>query len=142
MIKQFDLPNIDAVMDIWLNTNVAAHDFIPKEYWLNNYEIVKTMMPNAEILIYEDDVIKGFVGVVDKAYIAGLFVSRQFQNNGIGSKLIEACKVCYPVLTLDVYVKNDAAIKFYSKHGFRIKDKKENSDTKELEYTMQWAAQA
>ena len=138
MIKKFDLSQIDAVMRIWLNTNIAAHDFIPKEYWLNNFEVVKTMLPNSEILIYEDDVIKGFVGVVDKSYIAGLFVLEQFQRYGIGSMLIEACKTYYPVLTLDVYVKNDKAIRFYNKHDFNIKDKKENNDTKELEYAMQW----
>jgi len=39
MIKKFDLSQIDAVMRIWLNTNIAAHDFIPKEYWLNNFEV-------------------------------------------------------------------------------------------------------
>jgi len=138
MIKQFDLSNIDTVMEIWLNTNISAHDFIPKEYWTDNYEAVKTMLPNSEILIYEEDEIKGFVGIVNKTYIAGLFVSRRFQGCGIGTKLIEECKKRYSVLTLDVYAKNDNAIKFYSKHGFRIKDKKENSDTKELEYTMQW----
>lgn len=138
MIKQFNLSNIDAVLEIWLNTNIATHDFIPIEYWHNNFEIVKAMLPNSEIFIYEDGIIKGFVGIVDKAYIAGLFISEQFQNSGIGSKLIEACKTRYSILTLDVYMKNDRAVKFYSKHGFIIKDKKENSDTKELEYTMQW----
>jgi len=142
MLKQFDLSKMDAVMEIWLNTNIAAHDFIPKEYWYNNLEVVKTMLPNAEILIYEDDVIKGFVGVVDKAYIAGLFVSKQFQGCGIGAKLIEECKKRYPILMLDVYEKNNKAIDFYRNHGFRIKDKKENSDTKELEYTMQWTVEA
>ena len=138
MIRQLNLSDIDTIMEIWLNTNITAHEFVPKEYWLNNFEIVKTMLPNSEILIYEDDGIKGFIGVVDKAYIAGLFVSKQFQNCGIGSNLIEACKTRYSILTLDVYVKNGKAIEFYGKHGFTIKDKKENGDTKELEYTMQW----
>ena len=138
MIRKFDLSDIDTVMEIWLRTNIGAHEFIPKEYWLNNFEVVKTMLPNSEILIYEDDGIKGFIGVVDKAYIAGMFVSKQFQSCGIGSNLIETCKTRYSALTLDVYLKNEKAIKFYIKHGFRVKDKKENSDTKELEYTMQW----
>ena len=138
MIRQFNLTDIDTVMEIWLSTNIAAHEFIPKEYWLNNFETVKTMLPNSEISIYDDCGIKGFLGVVDKAYIAGLFVTKQFQSCGIGSHLIEACKARYSALSLDVYVKNDKAIKFYSKHGFKIKDKKENGDTKELEYTMQW----
>jgi len=96
------------------------------------------MLPNADILIYEEDEIKGFIGVVDKAYIAGLFISKKFQGCGIGTKLIGACKNRYPILMLDVYVKNNKAVTFYSNHGFRIKEEKENSDTKEVEYTMQW----
>jgi len=138
MVKEFDICKIDEVMQIWLDTNIAAHDFIPKEYWTDNYEIVKTMLPNADILIYEEDEIKGFIGIVDKTYIAGLFVSKKFQGCGIGTKLIEVCKNRYPILMLDVYVKNDKAVIFYSNHGFRIKEEKENSDTKEVEYTMQW----
>jgi putative acetyltransferase len=139
VIRQSNLSDIDAIMDIWLDTNIAAHDFISKEYWLNNVETVMAMLPDAEILIYEDDEIKGFVGITDKVNIAGLFVSKQFQNCGIGSKLIEVCKTRYPILTLDVYVKNDKAVSFYCKQGFRIVGEKENGDTKELEYTMQWA---
>jgi len=138
MVKEFDICKIDEVMQIWLDTNIATHDFIPKEYWTDNYEIVKTMLPNADILIYEEDEIKGFIGIVDKTYIAGLFVSKQFQGCGIGTKLIEVCKNRYPILMLDVYVKNDKAVIFYSNHGFRINEEKENSDTKEVEYTMQW----
>ena len=138
MIIQFDLSKIDAVIEIWLNTNISSHDFIPKEYWYNNVEVVKAMLPDSEISIYEDDVIKGFVGVVGKTYIAGLFVAKQFQGCGIGSKLIEDCKKRYPILILDVYEKNTKAVDFYKNHGFEIKDKKVNSDTKELEYTMQW----
>jgi len=138
MVKEFDICKIDEIMQIWLDTNIAAHDFIPKKYWTDNYEIVKTMLPTAEILIYEEEEIKGFIGIVDKTYIAGLFVSKKFQGCGIGTKLIGACKNRYPILTLDVYVKNDKAITFYSNHGFRIKEEKENSDTKEVEYTMQW----
>jgi len=138
MVKEFDICKVDEIMQIWLDTNIAAHDFIPKEYWTDNFEIVKTMLPNAEILIYEEEEIKGFIGIVDKTYIAGLFVSKKFQGCGIGTKLIGACKNRYPILMLDVYVKNDKAVTFYSNHGFRIKEEKENSDTKEVEYTMQW----
>lgn len=139
MIRKFNLSDTDNVMGIWLSANISAHYFISGEYWTDNYETVKALLPGSEILVYEEDVIRGFVGIVDKVYIAGLFVSKQFQNCGIGTKLIEECKKCYPVLMLDVYLKNDKAVKFYKNHGFIIKAKKENNDTKELEYAMEWA---
>ncbi len=41
MIKQLEKFEIEEVMDIWLKTNITAHSFIPKEYWIKNYNIVK-----------------------------------------------------------------------------------------------------
>ena len=47
--------------DIWLKTNLKAHDFIPEQYWTSNYESVKEMMLQAEVYVYEDDkMIQGF----------------------------------------------------------------------------------
>ena len=53
--------------DIWLKTNLEAHDFIPGQYWTSNYEAVKKMLPQAEVYVYEDNkIIQGFVGVRDE----------------------------------------------------------------------------
>ena len=54
-------------------TNLKAHDFIPEQYWTSNYELVKEMMSQAEIYVYEDDkMIQGFVGLSNE-YIEGIF---------------------------------------------------------------------
>ncbi|MGG7177397.1 N-acetyltransferase [Clostridium paraputrificum] len=137
MIKKFDLNKLDEVMKIWLDTNIDAHDFISKEYWTGNFDMVKEMMPCAEIYIYEEDeIIKGFIGVVEESYIAGLFVRKEYQRDGIGKKLIEYCKSKYPYLILEVFVKNDKAVNFYKKNDFIVQEEGINEDTKELEYTM------
>ncbi|OOM81017.1 putative acetyltransferase [Clostridium puniceum] len=34
MIKNFNLNNLDNVMKIWIDTNLEAHNFIQKEYWI------------------------------------------------------------------------------------------------------------
>lgn len=139
MIKKLEMYEIDSIMKIWLQTNIKAHDFIPKSYWMENYDFVKEVLPQADVLVYEDNgEIKGFVGVMDQSYIAGLFVSNQYQSNGIGSKLIEKCKQYYTTLKLDVYAKNLKAIEFYKKHEFETEQEKENEDTKEVEYLMIW----
>ncbi|GAA0725060.1 N-acetyltransferase [Clostridium malenominatum] len=139
MIKKMEISKIDDVMKIWLEVNIKAHDFISESYWIENYDFVKEVLPQSEILVYEDDdKIKGFIGIVDKSYIAGLFVSNKYQSSGIGSKLIEKCKEQYLLLKLDVYAKNLKAVEFYKKHGFKIEIEKENDDTKEIEYTMVW----
>ena len=93
MIRELEELDIDNIMKIWLETNLSTHDFIPKDYWKENYDFVKEVLPDATVFIYEDnDEIKGFIGIVDESYIAGLFVSNKYQNEGIGSKLLEKCR--------------------------------------------------
>ena len=73
MIKEFKTEYLDELMEIWLETNINAHNFIEKEYWINNFDLVKKMLPNAEIYIFqENNVIKGFIGIIEEEYIAGI----------------------------------------------------------------------
>lgn len=139
MIKELDISKIDSIMKIWLETNIIAHDFISEDYWKSNYDFVKKVLPESTVFVYEEDgEIRGFIGIMEKSYIAGLFVATQYQSNGIGSRLIEKCKEYYPILKLDVYAKNLKAITFYKKHGFKIEQERENDETKEIEYSMIW----
>ena len=41
--------DISDVLQIWLETNIKAHSFIDKEYWTGNYEMVKQILPEAEV---------------------------------------------------------------------------------------------
>ena len=139
MIKEFDISKIDNIMRIWIEENTKAHDFISKDYWEKNYDYVKKVLPDATVFVYEDnDEIKGFIGIVENSYIAGLFVSYKYQSNGIGEELLKRCKQEYSILKLNVYAKNIKAVNFYKKHGFKIEQEKENIDTKEVEYSMVW----
>ncbi|MBM6820280.1 N-acetyltransferase [Clostridium saudiense] len=137
MIKEFKIENLEEVMEIWLQNNINAHDFIEKEYWINNFDLVKKLLPDAKVYIFqEDNIIKGFIGVIEDGYIAGLFVKEKYQREGIGEKLIKYIKPKYNQLKLDVYSKNKNAIKFYLKNNFKIVNEKNNEDTNELEYEM------
>jgi len=137
MIKNFNLSKLDSVMKIWIDTNIDAHNFIQKEYWINNYDLVKQMLPLADIYIFEENnVIKGFIGVIEGNYIAGLFVKKEYQGEGIGQKLIDYCKSKYLLLKLDVFIKNKNAVNFYYKNGFKVLDEHFSEETNEIEYTM------
>ena len=73
MIRKMQNTDINRVADIWLKNNLKAHDFIPEQYWTSNYELVKEMMSQAEVYVYEDDkMIQGFVGLSNE-YIEGIF---------------------------------------------------------------------
>ena len=52
MIRKFEKNDINPVIQIWKNENIKAHKFISKEYWKNNYNYVKEILPNAEIYVY------------------------------------------------------------------------------------------
>lgn len=139
MIKELDVSKIDDIMKIWIEENINAHDFISEDYWKTKYDFVKEVLPDSTVFVYEDnDEIKGFIGIIEKSYIAGLFVSNKHHSNGIGRDLLERCKKEYPILKLDVYAKNLRAVNFYKKHEFKIEEEKENNETKETEYLMVW----
>lgn len=41
MIRKCTPDDLDAVLQIWLETNIAAHSFIPESYWRGNLEAVR-----------------------------------------------------------------------------------------------------
>ncbi len=76
MIRKFSILDIDRIMQLWLDANLDVHYFINKSYWLNHYEMVKQMILDADIYVYEINYkVLGFIGIVDN-YIAGIFVDK------------------------------------------------------------------
>lgn len=134
-----DVNTIDVLMDIWLYTNIEAHSFIPSEYWQGNYELVKTMLPEADLYTYsQNGEIVGFAGILEESYIAGIFVLKEYQSQGIGKALLDFCKTKYKNLALDVYCRNSQAIAFYKKNDFMVVRQSLDTDTNEEEYHMVW----
>ncbi|MBO5030873.1 MAG: GNAT family N-acetyltransferase [Lachnospiraceae bacterium] len=88
MIRTFRENDLIDIMQIWLDTNRKAHNFISKEYWIDNYAAVKDLLPQAEIYVYEDaNQIEGFIGLTDND-IEGIFVREAAQSRGIGKQLL------------------------------------------------------
>ena len=139
MIRKFEKNDINAVMEIWVNENIRTHNFIAKEYWKDNYEYVKDILPKADIYVYIlDEQVVGFVGV-NNNYAEGIFVDINNQHSGIGTSLLDRIKENKDNLTLNVYKKNANAIKFYEKNNFIITSENIDKDTNEIEYTMTWS---
>ena len=55
MIRAFKENDLSVVMQIWLDTNIKTHSFISKYYWMDNYNMVKKILPQAEIYVYENN---------------------------------------------------------------------------------------
>lgn len=138
MIRRFDNKDLDAVMSIWLHSNMEAHPFIKEEYWKDNYEMVRKLIPEAEVFVAEENKqIKGFLGLTD-TYIAGIFVKTEEQSKGIGTELLHAAMEQKNHLRLNVYKKNVRAVTFYQHCGFRIVNWEIEESTSEEEYVMEW----
>ena len=138
MIRILKPSDIDAVMNIWLSSNIQAHSFIPREYWMKYFGQVKEMLPDATVYVYEDNgSVQGFIGLT-KNYIEGIFIDTNNQCKGIGTSLLNKVKENRDNLTLSVYKKNINAINFYKKNDFIITSENIDKDTAEIEYTMTW----
>lgn len=138
MVRNFKNADIDKIMEIWLNSNIEAHNFIDKSYWKKNFEMVKNALPQADIYIYEENNnIMGFVGLVEN-YIAGIFVEKNFRGKGTGKKLLDYAKSIKNNLTLNVYEKNIDAVKFYKREGFTVEKFGIDKSTDEKEFMMSW----
>ena len=76
MIRELQRDDINKVADIWLDTNIKAHNFIPDEYWKSNFKSVKEALLLAEVYVYEYDTeIQGFIGLNDE-YVEGSYKSK------------------------------------------------------------------
>ena len=138
MIRKLRKTDLDEVAYIWLHTNKKAHDFIAETYWDEHFEMVEGMLGDAEIYVFEEQgQIKGFVGL-DGEYIAAIFVREKEQSLGIGKQLLDFVKSLKGQLKLNVYQKNERAIKFYTREQFEIQDEQTDEATGEAEYLMLW----
>lgn len=135
MIRLFEFRDLDKIMNIWLQGNLEAHSFIDAGYWEKNFDSVKSVLPNAEVYVYEEDgEVLGFIGM-DADYIEGIFVAAGHKGQGIGHQLIGAVKQ-KKRLSLHVFEKNTGAMSFYLAEGFKVWEKMTEKETGETECLM------
>ena len=138
MIRELRKADINIVADIWLDTNIKAHYFIPAQYWKRNLELVKELLLQATVYVYEDNYeIQGFIGM-NSEYIEGIFVDKADRGQGIGKQLLAAAKGLCKTLTLHVYQKNADAKRFYLREGFWVQSTQIDPYTGEMECEMCW----
>ena len=131
MIRKFNETDLNSVMKIWLETNISVHDFIDEKYWQSNYEQVRQFIPKTTVYVYEENYVKGFIGLSGN-YIAGIFVEANSQSRGIGKALLDHIKGINEELYLNVYKKNKRAVKFYIREGFFIDGEQIDINTMKL----------
>ena len=100
--------------------------------------MVKDILPQAEIYVYENlGKISGFIGL-NKDYIEGIFVEKNMRSKGIGKQLLNYVKKLKEEMHLSAYQKNYKAISFYQREDFVIQSESIDNDTNEKELLMSW----
>lgn len=140
MIRNFHKDELDVVMQLWMNSVTESHSFIPREYWLQQYTTVRNdhMSAAKTFVCGEFGRLRGFVSILEDAFIGALFVDPEYWHEGIGTQLIQYVQERYDRLSLSVYCKNTGAVSFYQKHGFQIVKEQPDGATGEMEYSMEW----
>lgn len=135
MIREYQAKDLDKIMEIWLQGNEQAHSFIDPQYFKQNYEMVKMLIPMSTVYVQDLDGVKGFIGLTEN-YISGLFVDQNFRRQGTGKALVEKAKQRHDELLVQVYKKNTSAIDFYLAQHFDIVSESINEETNEHELLM------
>lgn len=136
-IRDFQLSDLDKVMQIWLEGNLQAHPFVEANYWKDHFYEVRAAMKEADILVSEkNNEVVGFSGMQND-YLAGIFVKKEYRHQGIGNQLLQAIKNSHASVTLNVYDDNKSAVSFYKYQDFYIV-KEQIDETGNLEYVMKW----
>ena len=129
---------LDTCMALWQHGNQQAHAFISEAYWKEAAASVREQLLESEIWVaLEGETVRGFVGL-QRDYIAGIFVDSSHQGKGVGSRLLTFCQHRHHTLSLEVYEKNERAIRFYRRHGFQIAERHIDDATGQPAYRMTW----
>ena len=144
MIRKFENLDLDTVMQIWLHGNLDAHAFIAASFWTEHFEMVRDLLPQAELYVHENEdtrQIDGFIGLTEN-HIEGIFVAKAARSKGIGRALLDYAKSRKPRLDLSVYQKNERALAFYRREQFVVQSEGIDGDTNEADIQMLWTRQA
>ncbi|OOE73086.1 GNAT family N-acetyltransferase [Salinivibrio sp. ML290] len=127
----------DAVLDIWLNASLKAHDFIDDDFWYQQREAMRSAyLPMAEVWVMErDGAIEGFYAMHGQT-LAAIFVAPKKQGQGVGSQLLRHAQQQQNYIDLTVYQKNHASYAFYLRHGFQADRAQTDPHTGEREWRM------
>ncbi|WP_435946829.1 N-acetyltransferase [Dryocola sp. BD586] len=142
MIRLLHAGEMDALIELWLASTIAAHPFIAQSYWRESESIVRNVyIPQSHTWVYVlQDKIVGFISILDARFIGALFLAEAFTGKGIGRALINHVQTRYPELSLEVYQKNQRAVHFYHQQGFRIEESAWQEETRHPTWIMSWRA--
>jgi len=111
----------ETVATIWLDASLLAHPFLGLPLLLEHQQLVreKFLSVSENWLACCDGAPVGFISLLDESFVGGLFIAPGWQGRGIGRRLIHHALALKGRLSLEVYLRNEQAVRFYASLGFR-----------------------
>lgn len=140
MLRLMQNKEIEELSDLWLESSLIAHDFVPAKFWQDRLPLIKSDYLSKSITyVYEErGEALGFLSLVKEQEVGGLFVATKAQGQGVGYALMEQAKLLFDVLELYVYACNEKAVTFYMRQGFTAVAFYKGKDTGEESIRMRW----
>lgn len=130
MIRPIDMAtDIEKLSGIWLDASLLAHPFIGERRLLEQRQLIGTKyLPAAETWVAccagEP---AGFISLLD-SFVGGIFIAPDRQGQGIGRRLIAHAMSRRDELLLEVYTRNEQAVRFYTALGFQEVSRRSHDD--------------
>ncbi len=133
--------DIDAILTVWLDASVKAHDFIESSFWQSQLDNMRDVyLPNSDVWVFELNAqVVGFYALHNNT-LAAIFVAPQQQGRGIGKQLLNHAKQQRNELHLTVYKANEPSCRFYRSQGFTLVREQADSHTGHTELLLHFTA--
>jgi len=118
-IRSYEPTDEDVVMQLWSRSSWQAHPFVDGEGTGARAQEMREvyLRQDQNYVVTDDGEVIGILELID-SLIGGLFVDPDAQGRDAGRAMIEFAATMHPVLTVDVYERNQRARAFYAHVGF------------------------
>lgn len=121
-IRRSNATDAEAMVDIWLRSVRATHDFLTEDDIASLLPLVREVVrSDLELWILESDERApiGFLGL-SGSKLEALFLAPEWHRKGGGRKLVRHARELRGELAVDVNEQNSAAVRFYESCGFVV----------------------